>query len=447
MHRLVKSLCCTLALLTVAGTLQATLTDDLDVYFKLDENNGTSYGTPIINSGNNGQDGAIQALYAVNQPGMFGTCYLFNGTDTPEVAGNPIPEPVGDPIDNYIGVGTQVLTDYKTVAEVTYSAWIKPTFIRTGVNAASRHYIFGANTSIAVSISRGGAGPICDSADITFVYTTSGTNYGFTSSGPRVQLNEWSNIVCVRDIADDNDPNSTSTARIYLNGVQIYSSSTGGTGLFDVAGAGTLWMGTVAGIPARDFDGYIDDAAIWIGRALTDQDVALIHGLGRFAGVTLDTGGIDAVLAVYNAASGSAQAGGIDWQYTTGLTATLAGETGGSVGTGDAWIALDASGNGVQMVAASLHPGDANGDGMVNLADLQILGDNWQSTTASWAMADFTGDGNVNLADLQILGDNWGYGVGSDISFDEALAGLVVPEPAGVMLLSLGAVAMLRRRR
>ncbi|MCC6680120.1 MAG: hypothetical protein IT445_04375 [Phycisphaeraceae bacterium] len=86
-------------------------------------------------------------------------------------------------------------------------------------------------------------------------------------------------------------------------------------------------------------------------------------------------------------------------------------------------------------------PGDADGDGLVNLADLQILGDHWQSSTAIWSEADFNGDGLVNLADLQILGDHWGYGAGADSSFDEALQlmGTPVPEPGvmAVVLLSL----------
>ncbi len=87
-----------------------------------------------------------------------------------------------------------------------------------------------------------------------------------------------------------------------------------------------------------------------------------------------------------------------------------------------------------------LHPGDANGDGMVNLADLQILGDNWQSNSASWSMADFTGDGVVNLADLQVLGDNWGFGVGPDAQ--------LIPEPGMfAMLLLVGPAALARRGR
>ncbi len=95
----------------------------------------------------------------------------------------------------------------------------------------------------------------------------------------------------------------------------------------------------------------------------------------------------------------------------------------------------------------SLHPGDANGDGIVNLSDLQILGDNWQSSIAAWSQGDFTGDGYVNLADLQIIGDNWGFGTGSDVAFEEALAGVVIPEPHALAMLCVLGAAIIRRRR
>ncbi|MCC6683394.1 MAG: serine hydrolase [Phycisphaeraceae bacterium] len=60
-------------------------------------------------------------------------------------------------------------------------------------------------------------------------------------------------------------------------------------------------------------------------------------------------------------------------------------------------------------------PGDANNDGLVDVADLQILVDNWLSQDATWTDGDFNGDGVVDLADLQLLGDFWGIGLLGDL--------------------------------
>ncbi|MCC6681559.1 MAG: hypothetical protein IT445_11715 [Phycisphaeraceae bacterium] len=89
-------------------------------------------------------------------------------------------------------------------------------------------------------------------------------------------------------------------------------------------------------------------------------------------------------------------------------------------------------------------PGDANLDGIVNLSDLQDLGDNWHATTGLWSKCNFNGDYYVDLADLQALADNWGYGTGADISFTQALDTVVIPEPAGLLLLGAGSVLLLR---
>ncbi|QDU70946.1 dockerin type I domain-containing protein [Mucisphaera calidilacus] len=79
-------------------------------------------------------------------------------------------------------------------------------------------------------------------------------------------------------------------------------------------------------------------------------------------------------------------------------------------------------------------PGDANGDGVVDLLDLSILASNFEGTDTPYTNeeGDFNGDGLVDLLDLSILASN----------FESTPA----PEPAGAALIGLGAVALLRRR-
>ncbi|MHC4717852.1 MAG: PEP-CTERM sorting domain-containing protein, partial [Planctomycetota bacterium] len=81
--------------------------------------------------------------------------------------------------------------------------------------------------------------------------------------------------------------------------------------------------------------------------------------------------------------------------------------------------------------------GDATLDGQVGIADLAALADNYGLTIgAAWGRGDFNVDGIVGIADLAVLADNYGRKAESP-----------VPEPAGVSLLALGAMALFRRRR
>lgn len=74
--------------------------------------------------------------------------------------------------------------------------------------------------------------------------------------------------------------------------------------------------------------------------------------------------------------------------------------------------------------------GDFNGDGVVSLLDLDILGWNWGiNEGATKAMGDADGDGEVGVADLDILGKSWGMG---GMEVDGMVGGGSGPHTAGL---------------
>ena len=80
--------------------------------------------------------------------------------------------------------------------------------------------------------------------------------------------------------------------------------------------------------------------------------------------------------------------------------------------------------------------GDATLDWQVELADLSALALHFDTPAGMrWNHGDFDGDSAVTLADLSILAFNWGVGTAAP-----------VPEPATLVLLATGALAIRRRR-
>jgi fibronectin-binding autotransporter adhesin len=101
------------------------------------------------------------------------------------------------------------------------------------------------------------------------------------------------------------------------------------------------------------------------------------------------------------------------------------------------------SDNGSSVAFGDTLVGDVNVDGSVNLTDLLDLLNSYGQSGKDWAQGDTNGDGSVNLTDLLNLLNN--YGQSDQIT---SLSGTqVVPEPATMSLLSLGAGSLLMRRR
>lgn len=89
-------------------------------------------------------------------------------------------------------------------------------------------------------------------------------------------------------------------------------------------------------------------------------------------------------------------------------------------------------------------PGDANGDGIVSLADFLILREHFGSSDGvTFADGDFNEDGTVSLADFLILRAN--FGDSGDAPTPDAL-GASVPEPATLAVFPLAAL-LLRRTK
>ena len=87
--------------------------------------------------------------------------------------------------------------------------------------------------------------------------------------------------------------------------------------------------------------------------------------------------------------------------------------------------------------AAPDHPGDANGDGKVDINDLTVVLSNFGRTGCAWSQGSMDGDstGKVDINDLTIVLSNFGVTYGAGIK--------AVPEPSIIVLLAIGVIGLL----
>jgi hypothetical protein len=144
-------------------------------------------------------------------------------------------------------------------------------------------------------------------------------------------------------------------AAIYVNGIiaaSLTTTVTPFTGLnsnaFEVGNRGN-------GATATAYIGLLDDYYV-ASDTFTAQQIALTHGLGRLAGVSLGTGTeITDVLAAYTtqtaAEAGTGAADGTIWYYSANVGGgNTVGTIGGTVAGGNAFIVLGTDGSGVTIV-------------------------------------------------------------------------------------------------
>ncbi len=165
-------------------------------------------------------------------------------------------------------------------------------------------------------------------------------------------------------------------------------------------------------------------------RSTTDFDQLDVAG-----SASLD-GALDVASASFTPALGD--------EFAILSAASLAGHFDNSAVTGTA-LGADTSlavlYDATQVRLLATYNGDANGDGTVSLFDLNALGANFGATNATWQLGDFNYDGVVSLLDLNALGANFG-----SVGPSTPAANPAVPEPASLVLLGLGGLAVLRRR-
>lgn len=276
-----------------------------------------------------------------------------------------------------------------------------------------------------------------------------------------------------------NDGGGSNSGAAYVfdvtTGGELFKLTASDSALGDHFGTSVAVSGTTAVIGSRfdDDDGSNSGSAyvfdVTTGGELfklTASDAAAVDYFGEAVAVS----GMTAVIGAYgNDDDGADSGSAYVFDVTTGselfkrtasdgtaadyfgISVAVSGDTaiigakyddGGGSNSGSAYVLTDAAG-------PSPPDGDINGDGVVDVADLGLIGGQWGTAGTGPFSADIApapnGDGTVDVADLGFVGAHWGET--STPSSLNAGGGSVPAPSAGVAAIGLTCVLGWTRRR
>ena len=183
--------------------------------------------------------------------------------------------------------------------DLTISAFVRADSFIPGINAASRcGILWGYNNRWGLAVQNEGR--------ILFLfYDTDRSAYDavLTPDSVRIATGRFYHIAAVR---------SSWMVTLYIDGVPVYQGAISGAA---VANAKPQ-LGQ-ANSADRAWNGVLDEIGLW-AQPLSGREIAAIAGLGRLAGVPLNSPEIQAVLALEEPGQ-TAQTGGVLWEYTSGF--------------------------------------------------------------------------------------------------------------------------------
>ncbi len=259
---------------------------------------------------------------------------------------------------------------------------------------------------------------------------------GFSNAGADRGLispdNGWWHIVASTE--GNTSEERAANIRLWLNGVDRTADMKPGTtgwGVNMETGFAKIGGRRADPLDSTTHSGWQDEVAIWLGRALSDEEAFALYLAATdpnfvvpggepcdFNGDEVcDVADLDELLYTGQVNN--------DSKYDLDESGTV------DLADRDVWLGL-----------VNSFPGDFDLNGSVVAGDLNALGSNWQATNlSSWAQGDSDGDGDADAADLNTLGTNWQAGVAA------ASSTAAVPEPTGIMLSLLGLLGLFGARR